>query len=83
MEASHQVNWNSIIYREEEVHRTKTQGPFLDAKGFSTNLLPFIPPYHVIISDAHVFSFTGTISHVHGCAPKMYLRERNLMHEQL
>ena len=48
---------------------TEIERPFLATKGFNTNLVLFLPPYHVIISNAHVCSFTCTISHVHGRAP--------------
>ena len=39
--------------------------PFLAAKGFNTNLVHFIPSYHVIISNVHVCSFMDLISQVH------------------
>ena len=74
--------WNSVIYSKEAVHRTEIESPFLAAKGFKTNLLHFLPPYHVIFSNVHVF-FMGTISHVHGREPKTVLRARNLVYEKL
>ena len=55
----------------------------LAAKGFSANLVHFLPPYHVIICNVHHCSVTGTISHVHGLAPKTILRARNLVFEKL
>ena len=58
---------------------TETERPFLAAKGFNTNLVQFLPPYHVIISNACVCSFTCTISHVHGRAPKAVLRARKII----
>ena len=50
------------------MHRTEVERPFLAARGFNTNFVHFLPPCHVIISNVHVCSFTGTISHVHGRA---------------
>ena len=41
---------------------------------FYTNLVQFLPQYHVIISKVHVYSFACTISHVHRRAPKTALR---------
>ena len=61
---------------------TKIERPFLAAKGFNTNLVHFLPPYHVIISNMHVCSFTCTISHVHRLAPKTVLRAQNLVYEK-
>ena len=83
MEGSHHVNWNSITYRKEAIHRTKKERPLLAAKRFNTNLVRFLPPYYAIISNNHVYSFTGTISNVHGRAPKTALRARNLVYEKL
>ena len=51
--------------------------PFLVAKSFNTNLVQFLPPYHVIIDNAHVCYFTCTISHVHGRAPKTILSTKS------
>ena len=45
---------------------------FLDAKGFNTDLVHLLPSY-VIVSNVHVCSLPGTISHVHGRAPKTVL----------
>ena len=45
--------------------------PFLAAKGFNTNFVRFPLPYYLIISNAHVYSFMGTISHVHRRMPKV------------
>ena len=55
MEVSHHVNLNSIIYRKGAIHRTKAERCFLAAKGFNTNLLQFLPPYHV--TNVYVYSF--------------------------
>ena len=81
MEGSHHVNWNSIIYRKGIIHRTEIERPFLAGKGFNTNLVQFLLPYHVIISNVHVCSFACTISHLHGRAPKTVLRARNLVRQ--
>ena len=53
---------------------TEIKRSFLPIRGFNDNLVQFLPPYHVIISNVHVGSFACTISHVHGRAPKMVLR---------
>ena len=46
------------------------------AKAFNTNFVQSLPLYQVIISNVHVCSFTRTIPHVHGRAPKrFYLHE--------
>ena len=58
MEISHYVNWNSIIYRKIEIHRTEIERLFLTAKSFNINLVQFLMLYHVIISKLHVCSFT-------------------------
>ena len=50
MEGSHHVNWNSIIYRKGAIHKTEIERPFLATKGFNTNLVQFVSPYHIIIS---------------------------------
>ena len=50
---------------EKAVHRTEMERDFLANKGFNTNLVHFLPPYHVIISNMHVCSYMGTISHIH------------------
>ena len=55
---------------------------FLAGKGFNTNLVYFLPPSHVIISNVHICSFTGTTSLVHKHASKMVLHARNLMYVQ-
>ena len=57
MEDSHHINRNSIIYRKRAIHRTEIERPFLAAEGFDTNLIQFLLPYHVIISDVYVCSF--------------------------
>ena len=48
-----------------------------------TNLVQFVPLYHVIMNNVHVWSFTCTISNFHGRAPKTVLRARNLVYEKL
>ena len=83
MEGSRRVNGNSIIYRKGAIQSTGIERPFLAAKGFNTNLAHFLPPYRVIISNAHVRSFTGTVSHVQGRAPKTILRAQNIVYEKL
>ena len=54
----------SIIYRKGAIHRTEVERPFLAVKGFDANLVQFLPPYHVIISNMHIFSFTCTNVHL-------------------
>ena len=56
---------------------------FLTAKGFNTNLVYFILPYHVVVSNVPVCSFMGMISHVHEHVPKMVLHARNLTNKKL
>ena len=56
------------------VLRTETERPFIAAKGFNTNLIHFLLPYHAIISNVHICSFSGTISHVDA---------QNLVYEKL
>ena len=80
---SHHVNWNSIIYKKEAVHRTKIGRPFFAAKGFNNNLVRFLPPYHVINSNVHVCCLTGTISYVQERAPQMVLHVRNILYVKL
>ena len=82
MEWSHHVNWNSIIYRKGAIHRTEKERPIIAAKGFNNNLVHSLPPYHVIISSLPVYYFTGTISNVHGRAPKTALLARNLVYKK-
>ena len=64
------------------MHWTDIERPFLAAKGFNTNLVQFLPLYHVIVSIMHVCSFKCTISHMHGRAPKtvrfVYTKNYNL-----
>ena len=61
---------------------TEIEMPFLAAKGFNTNLVQFLLPYHVIISNMHVCSFMCTISHVCEYAPKTVLCAQNLVHKK-
>ena len=65
MEISHYVNWNSIIYRKIEIHRTEIERLFLTAKSFNINLVQFLMLYHDIISKLHVCSFTYTSAATH------------------
>ena len=60
-------------------HRTEIERSFLAAKGFNTNLVQFLPLYHVIISIVLVFSFTCTISHMRGHAPKTILHAQSVV----
>ena len=62
---------------------TEVERLFLSAKGFNTNLVNFLLPYHVIISIVHVCSSMCMISHVHRCAPKTVLRARNFVYKKL
>ena len=62
---------------------TETGRPFLTAKGFNTNLVQCLPPYYVIVSNVHVCSFTGTISHMHRRAPKTVLHAQNLVYTKI
>ena len=41
----------------------------LAAKSFNTNLVQLLLPYHVIISNVHICSFTCMIFHVHRRQP--------------
>ena len=82
MEDNLHVNWNSVIYRKEALHRTEIEGPVLASESFNASLVQFLPPYHIIISNVHVFYFTFTISHVHGRTPKTVLRARSLLYEK-
>ena len=36
------------MYRKEAIHRTEIKRSLLAAKGFNTNLVHFLPPYHVL-----------------------------------
>ena len=83
MEHSYHVNRNSIASRKVTKRKTVTERPLLVAKGFRTNLVQFLPLYHVIVSSVHVCSFTCTIPHVHKRAPKMVLHARNLVYQKL
>ena len=71
-----------IIYRKGATHRTEIKWLFLTVKGFNTNLVHFLPWYHVIISNVHLCSFTCTISHVHRCASKTVLCAQNLVYKE-
>ena len=55
---------------------------FSATKDFDTNLVHFLRPY-VIISSVLVYTFTGTISHVHICEPKTVLGAENLESKKL
>ena len=65
MESNHQVNWNSIIYRNRATHRTEIKRPLSAAKSFDTNLVQFLPPYHVIIRNIQICFVIGAIFYVH------------------
>ena len=82
MEGGHLLNWQSINSRKEALHRTKIERSFLAAKDFDTNLVHFLRLY-VIISNVHVYSFTGTISHVHRRVPKTVFRAQYLVSKKL
>ena len=82
MKGSHHVNWNSIICRKGSIHRTEIERPFLAGRGSNTNLVQFLLPYHVIISNVHVCSFMCMISHVHRRAPTTVFRVQNLVHKK-
>ena len=58
------------------VHRTEIKRLFLATKGSNINLIHFLPPYHVIINNVHIYFFTGTIFYVHRRAPKTVLYAR-------
>ena len=73
----------SIMYRKGAIHMTEIESPLLAPKGFNTNSVQCLPLYNVIISKVHVYSFTCTISHVHGRAPKMVLQARNLVYKKI
>ena len=62
---------------------TETERPFLATKDFNTNLVQCLPPYYVIISNLHVYSFMCMISHVHRHAPKTVLHTRNLVSKKI
>ena len=53
-----------VVYQKGAIYRTEIERPFSAATSFNTNLVQFLPPYHVIISNVHVRPFTWTISHV-------------------
>ena len=54
---------------------TEIERLLLGSKSFNSNLVHFLPPYYVINKNVHVCSFIGTISHLHGRAPKTVLHE--------
>ena len=62
---------------------TEIESLLLAAKSFNSNLVHFLPPYYVINKNVHVCSFIGTISHLHGRAPKTVLHEWNIVNEKL
>ena len=71
------------MYRKGAVHIAEIEGPFFAGKGLNTNLVHFVPLYHVIMSNVHIYYFTGTISNVHGCAPKTILHAQNPVYKKL
>ena len=62
---------------------TEIERLLLAAKGFNTNLVQCLPPYYVIVSNAHIFSITYRISHVNRHAPKMVLHALNLLYKKI
>ena len=78
MEGSHHVNWNSIIYWKGAIHRTEIERPFLASKYLNTNLVKFLLPFHVVISNVHFCSFTCTISDVHRRSLKRFCVQKIL-----
>ena len=59
---------------------TKIERLFVAAIVFNTNLLKFLPPYHVIISNIHICFFKGMISHMHRHAPKTVSWAQNFVY---
>ena len=78
-EDSHHVNSNSIIYRKRAIARTERERSFLVVKGFNTNVVQFLRPHHVIISNVHVCSFCARFPTCTRCAPKMVLCARKII----
>ena len=70
--------FDCVIYKKRVIHRTEIKRLFLTAKGFNTNLVQFLTPYHVIIN-MHVCSFRRMISNVPEHAPKMILHARKII----
>ena len=70
-----------MIYRAE--HRIEIERSFLAVTGCHTDLVHFLPLCHIISSDMHICSFTGTIFHMRGHAPKMVLHAKNLAYKKL
>ena len=68
--------WRVVI-----IYRTEKERPFSAAKSFNISLVHFLSLHHITISIMHVCSFIGTISHVHGLAPKMVLCAQNFGYE--
>ena len=62
---------------------TEIERLLLAAKGFNTNLVQCLPPYYVIVRNAHIFSIMCRISHVNRHAPKMVLHAQNLLYEKI
>ena len=58
MEGSHQVNWNSIIYRIGAIHKAEIEKSFFAAKRFNTNSVQFLSPYRDI-------AVSSLLIHVH------------------
>ena len=82
MDGVHPANYQSRNNRKGTLDITETERMFSATKDFDTNLVHFLRPF-VIISNVHVYSFTGTISHVHICVPKTVLRAKNLVSKKL
>ena len=56
--------------------------PLLAAKGFNTNLVHFLAPYYVIVSNLHICPFMGMTSHVYRRAPKTILFLQSLVYKK-
>ena len=76
-----------VLYKLQKwmvaIHNTEIERLFLAAKGFNTNLVQFLLPYHFIISNVDICSFMCAIFHMHGRVPEMVLHAQNLVHESL
>ena len=83
MKSNPQVNWNNIIYRNGATHRTEIKRPLSAAKGFDTNLVQFLPLYHVIIRNINICFVISTIFYVHRHGTKMVFHAQNLVHAKL
>ena len=71
MDGVHPANYQSIHNRKETLDRNEKERPLSVTEDFDTNLVHFLWPY-VIISNVHVYSFTGAIFHMHRRVPKLF-----------